>query len=102
MLLFHPHHCRLFEIAPELQELFPFEGQELTEENTLLKKHALQVMESVGGAISLMGNPEQLQDTLIELGIVHNMKSVQVKSFEVGLIATSVHINSRKEELYAQ
>jgi len=78
--------CRLFEIAPELQELFPFQGQELNEENTLLKKHALQVMESVGLAISLMGDPEQLQETLIELGIIHNMKSVQVKSFEVCLM----------------
>lgn len=75
---------RLFEIAPDLQDLFPFEGEELSEENELLKKHALQVMESVGMAIGLMGDPEQLKEILIGLGVVHNMKSVQVDSFKVG------------------
>lgn len=40
-------------------------------------------MESVGMAIGLMGDPEQLKEILIGLGVVHNMKSVQVESFKV-------------------
>lgn len=40
-------------------------------------------MESIDAAIDLLDDPEQLEETLLELGIVHNMKSVQLESFGV-------------------
>ena len=74
---------RLFEIAPDLKDLFPFSKG--TNHDEALKKHGLLVMESIDTAISLLGdgNFEELKDTLIELGIVHNMKEVQLDSFAV-------------------
>ena len=81
--------CRLFEIAPQLIELFPFQDEELSEENELLKKHANQVMESIGTCIELISDPEELQETLIGLEIVHHIQNVQVKSFAVSELAPS-------------
>ena len=40
-------------------------------------------MESIDGAISMLDNPEELQENLIELGIIHHMKDVQLESFAV-------------------
>ena len=74
---------RLFEIAPELQELFPFSGEELTDENEKLKEHAMQVMQAVGEAIKLLHKPPELKSLLTELGIVHNLSNVKVESFAV-------------------
>ena len=74
---------RLFEIAPELQELFSFHDEEVSEENESLKKHAVQVMESVGMAIGLLHDPKALVSTLTELGIVHHLHQVQLDSFGV-------------------
>ena len=76
---------RLFEIAPELQNLFPFKEEDIDGNNSLLKKHAVQVMESIDGAIGMLGNPDELQENLIELGIIHHMKDVQLESFAVSL-----------------
>lgn len=72
---------KLFEIAPELQKLFPFDGEAVTADNELLKRHGIQVMESIDAAIGMLDNPEELKETLIDLGIVHHMKDVQVDSF---------------------
>lgn len=71
-------HFRLFEIAPDL---FPFKNEDNDEG---IKKHGSQVMTSIDGAITLLhnNNPE-LADTLIELGIVHNMKEVQLESCQL-------------------
>ena len=74
---------RLFEIAPQLQDLFPFKGEELESDNASLKKHAIQVMESIDSAIGMLDNPEELKETLIGLGIVHHMNDVQLDSFAV-------------------
>ena len=76
-------YFRLFEIAPELQKLFPFDGEAVTADNELLKRHGIQVMESIDAAIGMLDNPEELKETLIDLGIVHHMKDVQVDSFAV-------------------
>lgn len=73
----------MFEIAPDLKKLFPFKDQELSDDNELLKKHAIQVMESIDLAIGMLDTPDELKETLITLGIVHNMKSVQLESFGV-------------------
>ncbi len=81
MLYFHSY--RLFEIAPHLQDLFSFQGEELNESNEKLKQHAVQVMSSVGAAIDIIEDEESLEDVLTGLGIVHHMKSVKVDSFGV-------------------
>ncbi len=80
-LYFFP--LRLFEIAPDLQKLFSFKDEELTESNEKLKKHAVQVMESVGAAIGIINDQEDLEEVLMELGIIHHMKSVRIDSFAV-------------------
>ena len=87
---YHPSHltlCRLFQIAPELAKLFPFgDGEEtLDENNPGLIKHGLQVMESIDAAVGLLGDLEELVETLKTLGIVHNMANVQLDSFAVSL-----------------
>lgn len=76
----------MFEIAPYLISQFPFKDEvdEAREEG--LRKHGLQVMTSIDGAIELLDDPELLEDTLTELGIIHNMKSVKVESFGVSLL----------------
>lgn len=79
--------CRLFEIAPELQDLFPFKDEELSSDNAMLKKHAVQVMESIDAAIGMLDDPDELQETLIGLGIVHNMSNVKVDSFAVSFVS---------------
>jgi len=74
---------RLFEIAPELVKLFPFKDENITDENPGLRKHGLSVMESIDAAIGLLEKPEELEEVLIELGIVHHMSEVQLESFGV-------------------
>lgn len=74
---------RLFLIAPQLLELFTFKDEA---EDKGLRKHGLQVMNSIDGAIGLLNEPELLEETLIELGIIHNMKSVNIESFGVSSI----------------
>ena len=55
----------------------------MNEEHPGLKRHALQVMDSIDGAIGLLDNPKELKEVLLELGIVHNMNDVQLESFAV-------------------
>ena len=40
-------------------------------------------MESIDAAVGLLGNSQELEDTLFELGIIHHMKEVQLDSFAV-------------------
>jgi len=77
------HSNRLFQIAPALKDLFPFKEDKLNNEHEGLRMHALQVMESVDAAISLLDDTNQLVETLVELGIVHQMSNVKVESFAV-------------------
>lgn len=53
----------------------------------MLKKHAVQVMESIDAAIGMLDDPDELQETLIGLGIVHNMSNVKVDSFAVSFVS---------------
>lgn len=64
----------------------------MNEENDLLKKHALQVMESVGACISIIDDTERLVETLKQLGMVHNLANVEVKSFAVSRDDVSMYI----------
>ena len=88
--LSHPH--RLFEIAPDLKYLFPFKDQDLTDDNALLKQHSMQVMESIDMCLGMTDDPEELQETLVQLGIVHNMNDVQVESFAVSTFHCSITV----------
>ena len=72
-----------------MQNLFPFKEEDLDANHTLLKKHAVQVMESIDGAIGMLGNQEELKENLIELGIIHHMKDVQLESFAVSSVIST-------------
>jgi hypothetical protein len=76
---------KLFEIDPHVYDLFPFKGEAMNIENEGIRKHALQVMETIDAAVGLVvsGEIETLKETLIGLGMVHGMKSVQSKDFQV-------------------
>ncbi len=82
---------RLFEIAPELIEIFPFDGEDLNDDNVSLRKHSMQVMQSINDALGMADQPEELKETLIGLGVVHNMSNVQLESFAVSLHYKSTH-----------
>lgn len=42
-------------------------------------------MESIDSALGMAGQPEELKETLIGLGVVHNMSNVQLDSFAVSV-----------------
>lgn len=79
---------RLFDIQPSLQSLFPFKNQELNDNNEVLRKHALLVMETVDAAIELLkdGKLDSLVTTLIDLGVVHSMNNVKPEHFAVSFV----------------
>lgn len=70
--------------------MFSFKNEELNRENEGLRKHGLQVMESIDAAVGLLEDPEELQEVLITLGIVHHMNEVQLESFGVSFIFMTV------------
>lgn len=76
---------RLFEISPTLYQLFPFKDEEISENNTGLAKHALQVMETIDVAIKMLSNGEleKLKETLEDLGAAHSFRSVKSEHFQV-------------------
>ena len=59
----------------------------MTEDTPGLKKHAVDVMESIDKAVELLkvGEVDELQEVLVDLGIIHHMKDVEVKSFGVSI-----------------
>ena len=73
-------------------ELFPFSDEELNQDHPGLKKHGIQVMESIGAAINLLSNPEELKEVLLQMGIIHNMLNVQVESFAVSSLYIYIYI----------
>ena len=75
----------MFEIAPDLQKLFYFSDDELDDNHPGLRKHAMQVMEKIDGAIGLLDEEEELKEELVGLGIVHHMSNVNVGSFAVSI-----------------
>ena len=74
---------KLFELAPYLQALFPFAEEELSENSESFQKHALQVMETVDTAVTLIlaNDISTLEGALIDLGMVHNFKNVKPEHF---------------------
>lgn len=87
---------RLFEIQPELVNLFPFKDDALTDDNESLNKHALSVMETIDAAVHLLldGDIPSLVDTLVELGISHGMNSVKPEHFAVSLCSNYLQLSS--------
>ncbi len=45
----------------------------------------MQVMTSIDDALRMAGQPDELKETLIGLGVIHNMSNVQLESFAVSL-----------------
>ena len=82
--------CRLFEIDPQLVELFPFRDEEISINNEGMRKHGLGVMETIDAAITMVleGNIEELVCTLTELGMVHSIHNVDPQHFGV---STTTH-----------
>ena len=73
---------RLFGIAPELKDLFPF-GDDLTKPQ--FTTHALNVMNAVDLAVQYLDNTDVLIPKLRELGQMHAGFELTVKEFQVRL-----------------
>ena len=72
----------------------------MTPDNEELKRHGIQVMESIDAAIGMLDNPAELKETLIDLGIIHHMKDVKLESFAVSIklcVCVRVCINSHMD-----
>ena len=78
-------HCidRLFDIAPELKDLFPF-GDDFTKPQ--FTTHALNVMNAVDFTVRHLDNPDVLIPKLKELGKMHAVFELTVKEFQVSLL----------------
>ena len=76
----YSHICRLFEIAPHLRELFPF-GQD--PKGPQLRSHALNVMNTVGTAVGLLDQSDQLVPVLKQLGQTHASFQLTAKEYQV-------------------
>lgn len=74
-LLFH----KLFEIAPEMTDLFPF-GDDFTKPQ--FTTHALNIMNALDHAIQNLDNPDVLIPKLRELGQMHAGFELTVKEFQ--------------------
>ena len=72
-------------------ELFPFSGEQIDANNPGLIRHGTQVMESIDAAVDLLGDLDELVETLKTLGIVHNMANVELKSFAVSIVLSYSH-----------
>ena len=77
---------RIFQIAPAAIELFPkfaHVPQKELEENEQFKHHALQVVEAVDLATSMLRVVDELRDVLISLGSIHVSMGLQDVHFDV-------------------
>lgn len=71
---------RLFEIAPELTDLFPF-GNDFTKPQ--FTTHALNIMNAVDFAVKHLDNPDVFIPKFRELGQMHAGFELTVKEFQV-------------------
>ena len=71
---------RLFEIEPQVKDLFPF-GNDMTHPS--LTTHALNVMNAVDLAVQNLDNPDVLISALQELGRAHAMFELTNQDFGV-------------------
>jgi len=76
---------RLFEVSPDLQNLFPFAGDEITDDHAGMKAHSLTVMTSIDNCIKILDDVPQLKEELIALGAVHNIHGVTSENFAVSV-----------------
>ena len=72
----------MFEIAPELTDLFPF-GNDLTKPQ--FTTHALNVMNAVDFAVQYLDKPDVLIPKFRELGQMHAVFELTIKEFQVRL-----------------
>lgn len=76
-----PH--RLFEVSPDLQNLFPFAGDTLTDDHEGMKEHSYIVMTSLDECLKIVHDVPKLKDELISLGAVHHIHGVTSEHFAV-------------------
>ena len=91
-------HCidRLFEIAPELKDLFPF-GDDFTKPQ--FTTHALNIMNAIDFTVQYLDNPDVLIPKLKELGEMHAVFELTVKEFQVSLLlGRPVHTSLSKQK----
>lgn len=79
-LLFILNTCRLFNVAPHLQELFPF-SSDLT--NPMFTTHALNVMNTLDLAVQHLDKLDILIPKLRELGQMHAAFELTEVEFQV-------------------
>ncbi|EDV24093.1 Non-symbiotic hemoglobin 2 [Trichoplax sp. H2] len=70
---------KLFTIAPEYREVFPFET---TTDNVRLRVHATGVMKTVGKAVQNLDQFSELQSALSTLGQFHHRKAIKFENFQ--------------------
>ena len=76
---------RLFEVSPDLQNLFPFAGDKLSDDHAGMKSHSLTVMTSIDACIKILDDVPQLKEELIALGAVHHIHGVTSQHFAVSV-----------------
>lgn len=74
---------RIFEIAPEALQLFPFKNEPDVYESEGFKKHALNVMVNVGKAVDGLNDLEALVPVLTALGKRHVGYGVKKEHYAV-------------------
>ena len=74
---------RIFEIAPPALQLFSFKDVEELEKSPQLKKHASNVMRTVGQAVAGLSDVESLVPVLQQLGARHAKYGVQPEHFGI-------------------
>lgn len=73
----------MFEIAPRLKELFPFDPDP---NSSGLRAHALNVVETVGTAVDNLENLEVLKPVLEDLGKTHAPFELSMEDYEASHI----------------
>lgn len=85
---------RLFEVSPDLQNLFPFAGDTLTDDHEGMKEHSYTVMTSLDECLKIVHDVPKLKDELISLGAVHHIHGVTSAHFAVSLKLLMMHQRS--------
>ena len=83
--LFQSNSHRLFEVSPDLQNLFPFAGDTLTDDHEGMKEHSYIVMTSLDDCLKIVHDVPKLTDELISLGAVHHIHNVTSEHFAVSI-----------------
>lgn len=73
-------------MSPELQNLFPFAGDTITDDHEGMKEHSYTVMTSLDECLKIVHDVPKLKDELISLGAVHHIHGVTSQHFAVSFL----------------